>query len=108
MVSQSWPQRGRRHQAFTLGARSEARERLPLVEPSLDERRPLVRVGAVQHGQVTGIGTEIDPGGPPVEGIGAARTRRPVAAGAIDALELDLTRSFELGRVGIAWTLAFP
>src|SRR4051812_32680431 len=89
-------------------ALSGVRQRLPLLETLLDECRPLGRVVAVQHFPVTWVGTEVDPGGPRVEGVGAVRARRPVAAGAIDALELDLTGSLELGSVRVTGTFALP
>ena len=88
-------------------ARSGVRERLPLLEPPFDESRPLGGV-AVQHSRVTWVGTEVDPGGPRMEGAAALRARRPVADGAIDALELDLTGPLELGSVRIAGTFAVP
>src|SRR5215469_4324726 len=88
-------------------ARSGVRERLPLVQPLFDECRPLGGVVAVQHSRVTWVGTDVDPGGPRLDG-GALRARRPVAAAAINALELDLTRPFELGSVRIAGTFALP
>ena len=41
-----------------------------------------------------------------MEGVGALRARRPVAAGTIDALELDLTGPLELGSVRATGTFA--
>src|SRR5215831_406105 len=89
-------------------ARSGVRERLPLREPPSDECGPLGGVVAVQHGCVTGIGANVDPGGPRMEGVGALRARRPVADGAIDALELNFTGPLELGSVRMAGTFALP
>jgi len=43
-----------------------------------------------------------------MEGVGALRARRPVAAGAIDTLELDLTGPLELGSVRMTGTFALP
>src|SRR5580700_625655 len=88
-------------------ARSGVRERLPLLEPPFDEYRPLGGV-AVQHSRVIWVGAEVDPGGPCMEGVGALRARRPVAAGASDALELDLTGPLELGSVRMTGTFALP
>src|ERR671914_972266 len=42
---------------------SGIRQRLPLLETPLDERRPLGGIVAVQHGLVCRVGTEVDPGG---------------------------------------------
>src|SRR5438094_9273770 len=89
-------------------ATSGVRHRLPLLETPLDECRPLGGVVAVQHGHVTRVGAEVDPGGPRVEGVGAVRARREVAAGTIDALELDLTGPLELGGVRMTGTFALP
>src|SRR3954470_23756967 len=89
-------------------ARSGVRQRLPLLETLLDECRPLGRVVAVQHFPVTWVGTEVDPGGPCGEGVGAVRARRPVAAGAIDAPELDLPGPLEFGSVWKTGTFAIP
>src|SRR6185437_16085426 len=89
-------------------ARSGVRERLPLLEPPFDECCPLSGVVAVQHGDVTGVGTEIDPGGPRVAGVGAFGARRPVTAGAVDALQLDLTGRLEPGSVRMTGTFALP
>jgi len=72
-------------------AGSGVRERFPLFELPLDECRPLGGV-AVQHGGVVWVGTEVDPGGPCLEGVGALRARCPVAAGAVGALELGRLR----------------
>src|SRR5438445_12997308 len=82
--------------------------RFPLLETPLDECRPLGGVVAVQHSHVTGVGAKVDPGGARVEGIGAVRARREVAAGAVDALELDLTGPLELGSVRMTGTFALP
>src|SRR5580693_382052 len=89
-------------------ARSGVRERLPLIEPPFDECHPFGGGVAVQHSRVIWVGTEVDPGGACAEGVGALRTRRPVAAGAIDALELDLTGPLELGSVRMTGTFALP
>src|SRR5215469_17175848 len=86
--------------------RSGVRERLPILKPPFDECRPLSGVVAVQHSRVTWVGTQVDPGGPRIEGVGALRAGRPVAVGAIGALELDLTGPLELGSIRIAGTFA--
>jgi hypothetical protein len=65
------------------------------VEALFDECRPLGGVVAVQHGPVTWVGAEIDPGGPGQEGVRGVGARDAVATGAIDALELDLTGPLE-------------
>src|SRR5215472_1266440 len=88
--------------------RSGVRERLPLLELPFDECRPLGGGVAVQHSRVTWVGTQVNPGGPRMGGAGALRARRPVAADAIYALELDLTGPLELGSVRIAGTFALP
>src|SRR5215469_12923356 len=87
-------------------ARSGVRERLPLLEPPFDECRPPGGVVAVQHSRVSWVGTQVDPGGPRIEGVGARRAGRPVAAAAIGALKLDLTGPLELGSIRIAGTFA--
>src|SRR5215469_15124416 len=87
-------------------AKSGVRHRLPILEPPSDECCPLGGVVAVQYGRVAWVGTEVDPGGPRVEGVAALRARRPVADGAIDALELDLTGPLELGGVRVTGTFA--
>ena len=79
-----------------------------LLDTPFDERRPLGGVVAVQHVRVARVGTEVDPGGAREEGVGAVRARREVAARAIDALELDLTGSLELGSVCLTGTFALP
>src|SRR5215472_8674173 len=89
-------------------ARSVVGERLPLREPPFDECGPLGGVVAVQDGRVTGIGANVDAGGPRRGGVGALRARGPVAVGAIDALELDFTGPLELGSVRMAGTFALP
>src|SRR4051794_24214673 len=89
-------------------AESEIRQRLPLLETLLDECRTLGGVAAVQHRHVIRVGPEIDPGCPSVKGVGAVRARRPVATGAIDVLELDLTGPLELRSVRVTGTFALP
>src|SRR6185312_14000472 len=89
-----------------LSPTSRVRERLPLLEPPFDECCPLSGVVAVQHGDVTGVGPEVDPGGPRVAGVGAFGARGPVAVGAVDALQVDLTGRLEPGSVRMAGTFA--
>src|SRR5262249_48386350 len=95
------------HSTLSPDRRSGVRKRLPILEAPLDQRRPFGSVVAVQHGHVTWLGTDVDPRRPRVEGI-CVRARRPVAGGAIDAFELDLTGPPELGSVGMTGTFAVP
>ena len=75
---------------------SEVRQRAPFFEAALDECGSFGGVGAVQEGDVTWVGAEVDAGCACVEGLGAIGACCEVAAGAVEALEFDLTGSLEL------------